>query len=300
MHIGFFADGPWALNFFKKVMQDDALVVDFVCLRNDKPDELLKQLAEDSGIDVFWHPHINDEDFLERLRGYHSDLFVSLFFDQIFKKEIISIPRLKTINCHAGKLPYYRGRSVLNWVLINDEKEFGITVHYMDEGIDTGDIILQRTFPISDEDTYRTLLERAYVECPAILYDAVKQIRCGCATTKKQSEINPAGAYCGMRRENDEIIDWNQTSREVFCFIRALTEPGPCACTYLNGNKIRIRSAREVPEAPTYKGIPGQVLLKAEDGVLIKTKDSYIKLTEYEGKLRPGDRLGPGNSAPNN
>jgi methionyl-tRNA formyltransferase len=63
-------------------------------------------------------------------------------FNQIFKSEIINLPRLKTINCHAGKLPFYRSRNILNWVLINDEKEFGITVHYVDEGIDTGDIIL--------------------------------------------------------------------------------------------------------------------------------------------------------------
>ena len=83
----------------------------------------------------------------------------------------MSLPKLKTINCHAGKLPFYRGRDILNWVLINDEKEFGITVHYMDEGIDTGDIILQRTFPITDEDSYKTLLERSYDECANILYN---------------------------------------------------------------------------------------------------------------------------------
>ena len=62
-----------------------------------------------------------------------------------------NMPPLKTINCHAGKLPFYRGRNILNWVLINDEREFGITVHYVDEGIDTGDIILQRVFPITDK-----------------------------------------------------------------------------------------------------------------------------------------------------
>ena len=71
-------------------------------------------------------------------------------FNQIFRKDIINLTPIGIINCHAGKLPFYRGRNILNWVLINDEKEFGITVHFVDEGIDTGDIILQKTFPITD------------------------------------------------------------------------------------------------------------------------------------------------------
>ena len=75
-------------------------------------------------------------------------------FDQIFKEEIINIPPLKIINCHAGKLPFYRGRNILNWALINDEKEFGITVHYVDFGIDTGDSILQKNYEITDDDDY--------------------------------------------------------------------------------------------------------------------------------------------------
>ena len=78
-------------------------------------------------------------------------------FNQIFKREMIDLPKYGTINCHAGKLPFYRGRNILNWALINDEKEFGITVHYMDEGIDTGDIIVQRTYPIGEEDDYGIL-----------------------------------------------------------------------------------------------------------------------------------------------
>ena len=90
-------------------------------------------------------------------------------FDQIFKSEIIYLSKHKIINCHAGKLPFYRGRNVLNWVLINDE-EFGITVHYVDEGIDTGDIILQKKFPISDQDNYKTLLEKSYRMCKYFIW----------------------------------------------------------------------------------------------------------------------------------
>ncbi|MEA1052839.1 formyltransferase family protein [Lamprobacter modestohalophilus] len=84
---------------------------------------------------------------------------------QIFKKSTIERLDLGAINCHAGKLPFYRGRNILNWALINDEEEFGITVHSVDTGVDTGDIIRQQCFPITDADDYSTLLERAYWLC---------------------------------------------------------------------------------------------------------------------------------------
>ena len=94
-------------------------------------------------------------------------------FNQIFKRQIIDLTRYKIINCHAGQLPFYRGRNILNWALINDESEFCITVHCVDEGIDTGDIILQDLHPIQDIDNYAMLLNRAYIECANILYKAV-------------------------------------------------------------------------------------------------------------------------------
>ena len=230
-------------------------------------------------------------EFLQILKGYPSELYVSMSFNQIFREDIRELPPLGIINCHAGRLPFYRGRNILNWVLINDEKEFGITVHYVDSGIDTGDILVQRTYGITDQDTYGTLLEKAYQECPSLLYKAIKQIQTGSAHPWKQDEISAAGLYCGVRRENDEILDWNQTSREIFNFIRGITKPGPCACSYCKGERIRFLSSVLVPDAPAYKGIPGQVLLKQPGYLLIKTKDSYIKITDYEGTVKVGDRM---------
>ena len=291
MRIGYFADGPWGHNAFEKIIGDESLAISFVCVRYDNQDEVLKAMADREGIPVLCTPNINSKSFLTLLKEYSAELFVSMSFNQIFRKDILKVPSMGIINCHAGKLPFYRGRNILNWALINDEKEFGITTHYVDEGIDTGDIILQKTFPITDEDTYKTLLEKAYIECPNILYQAIKQIQCGKVYVTKQEDIRKDGLYCGIRKAGDEIVDWNQTSREIFNFIRALTNPGPCACSYVNGEKIRFIAAEMIPDAPVYKGIPGQVLVKYSDSFLVKTKDSYIKITEYEGRVRVGDRL---------
>lgn len=291
LHIGYFADGKWGHEAFHKINADENLSIDFVCVRNDSPDPVLIRYAQENNIDVLHTPNINSDDFIKILEDYKSDLFVSMSFNQIFREKIRNLPLLSVINCHAGKLPYYRGRNILNWALINDEKEFGITVHYVDDGIDTGDVILQKTYPITDNDDYGTLLEVAYKGCSELLYEAIKQIQSGNVRRIEQASIDKNGFYCGMRRAGDEVLDWNQTSREIFNFIRAITCPGPCACSYTENGKVTFIRAELISGAPKYKGIPGQVLLKNKDYFLVKTKDSYIKVVEYEGKVRGGDRF---------
>ena len=156
--IGYFADGPWAQTLDLIISSKD-IELAFICARYPNYDLELEKKAKIIGIDFFIKKNINNSLFKEKLINYKCDLFVSMSFNQIFKKEIYSIPSNGTINCHAGKLPFYRGRNILNWALINDEKEFGITVHFIDEGIDTGDVILQKTFNINDSDNYKTLLK---------------------------------------------------------------------------------------------------------------------------------------------
>lgn len=293
MKIGYFGDGPWAHEAFKKLMNDKTIAVKFVTVRFDKKDPKLISMAEKCGVPVELSKNINSDEFLDRIGKYEADLFVSMSFDQIFKTKAINFPPLKTINCHAGKLPFYRGRNILNWALINDEKEFGITVHYMDEGVDTGDIILQRTYPITDEDDYSTLLHTAYAGCADVLYSAIKQIQNGTVKQVRQDDIDPVGMYCGIRRTGDEAINWNETSRTLFNFVRAICKPGPMATSTLNGKEIKINKVKEISGARTYIGTPGQILGKTERGFFVKTKDTFIEVAEfeYEGKIRVGDRM---------
>lgn len=297
MRIGYFADGVWGQNGLRRLAELPEVEIAFVCLRFDAPDQALKQMAEDRGIDVLIHPNVNADDFFERLETYHIDLLVSLSFNQIFQSRILEYPRYHAINCHAGKLPFYRGRNILNWALINDEREFGITVHYIDTGIDTGDIIEQRTFPITDGDTYQTLLSVAHRECPALLASAVQKIMDGTATRHPQREIHPVGMYCGQRTTGDERLKWDQTSRQVFNFVRAICAPGPGARSLVRHGEqtfeIRIERTRMIPDAPVYAGIPGQVLYRTGDGFVVKTQDSFLEVTEYQAEqnIRVGDRL---------
>lgn len=293
--IGYFADGPWAYEAFQKFKQDCTIEIGFICIRYNQRDLALIECGKKYGIDVIWSENINSDEFLQKIEGYHVDIFVSMSFNQIFKERMINFPKYKTINCHAGKLPFYRGRNVLNWVLINDEKEFGITCHYVDEGIDTGDIILQGTYQITDEDDYSTLLSRAYTGCAEVLYDSVKAIQNGTNNRIPQSSIDAVGIYCGGRMIGDEIINWNQGSRDIFNFVRAICRPGPQATCYLNNSKVLINKVRMVEGAHIYKGIPGQVLGKTKNGWYVKTADSMVEILEYdsEEKIKVGSRLKP-------
>jgi len=293
MRIGYFADGPWGQLALKKILADDSLRVIFITLRYNNPDKRIVKIAKEHSIPIEQSKNINSAEYLNRISKYNAEIFVSMSFDQIFKAETYNIPVFKTINCHAGKLPYYRGRNILNWALINDEKEFGITVHYVDEGIDTGDIILQDIYPITDEDDYGTLLNRAYDGCADILYRAIKKIQDNSVTRVKQKDISPVGMYCGKRDVGDEILNWNQTSREVFNFVRAISKPGPQARSWIDGKEIQINKVRLIEGAPIYKNNPGQILQKTKSGFLVKTKDTFVEVIEYtfDGKIKVGSRL---------
>jgi len=291
--IGYFGDGVWAHEAFKMLAADSQVDIAFVCVRFDSEDTRLRELAEKEGIEVLKEKDVNNPEFVESMKKRGCDLFVSMSFNQIFKKEMIEMPRLKTIKCHAGKLPFYRGRNVLNWALINGENEFGITIHYIDEGIDTGDILLQRTYRIEDNDTYATLLKKAHIECAALLYEAICMIKDGTVKRIKQSDIDPTGSYCRRRKDGDEFIDWNKSSREITDFIRAICSPGPMARSLINGKIVKINAAALTIGKDLSESVPGQVLSVEHDRAIIRTKDSAVSLTEYEieGGLKTGDRL---------
>ena len=292
LKIGYFADGPWSHNAFLKIINDSRFEIKFIIPRFNSNDKTLLNFSQKYKIDYIELNDVNSETSLKKLANYSCDIFVSMSFNQIFRQKIINLTPTGIINCHAGKLPLYRGRNILNWVLINDEKEFGITVHFIDEGIDTGDVIYQKTFSISDSDNYNSLLKIAHIECAKILHKSLIKIVNDNYSRINQDSINPNGFYCGIRGKGDEIINWNNKSRVIFNFIRALVNPGPVAKTFHKKNEIIINNSKFLKHAPKYIGTPGQVLSKTKNGFLIKTKDTFIEISEIVGKIKVGDKLG--------
>lgn len=299
MKIIYFADGPWAHLAFDRIVEQ-GIKISLMVLRYETKDPVLQAKAKEHNIECTWTKNVNDSDFRNLLESTGTKLAVSMSFNQIFKRDLIDIFPLGLINCHAGKLPLFRGRNVLNWALINGEKEIGVTCHYVDEGVDSGDIISQKTFPILMEDDYGSILEKAYNQCADVLIHSINLIKKGNVESKPQPQT---GTYFIGRKNGDEFINWNWDSERIYNFVRAITVPGPCARTWIefdnNYHLVIIEKVSLIPDAISHISVCGGINGKSAKGnPIVKTGDTSIEILEYEivhpkkTNLRIGDRLG--------
>jgi methionyl-tRNA formyltransferase len=280
MHIGFFGDGRWAHRAIESIVETSDLGVAYIVARYPNADPILKEWSNELGVPFLAPKNVNASTFLKRLKELKADVNVSVSYDQILRREAIHVATEGFINCHAGALPFYRGRNILNWALINGEDRFGVTVHYVDEGIDTGDIITQRFGVITPLDTYASLLDQAVELCADALIDALHKVKDDSFSATPQEQIHPVGFYCSNRREGDEWIDWSWSTERIYNTIRALVPPGPGARTLHDGHPIVITSAEKILHAPSYIDRPGTVVGKNAEGIIVKTGDTSLKITE--------------------
>ena len=291
MKIGYFADGIWAHRALDKILDSERIQVAFIVARFDTADPVLRQYATRRDIPFMVDKNVNSEGFLALVRQHAPDLNVSMSFNQILKTDLIHSAPLGFINCHAGALPYYRGRNILNWALINGETRCGVTVHHIDEGIDTGDIVVQRFVEIGPEDDYQSVLDQAVTVCAEALFEALTLIAAGNAPRIPQTSIHPVGFYCSRRFAGDEWLDWSWNTQRIHNFVRAISPPGPGARTLLRGDEIAIVKTKLIADAPSYLDKPGAVVGRNEKGCIVKTGDTTICVTEI-AELRSGAALG--------
>lgn len=281
MKIGFFGDGPWAERALLPLAQDPRYTIVFVAVRASRPDPNLTEMAKRRGIPLLCPVSVNSDESLAEIGGFGADLHVSMSYDQILRAPILKLPPRGTLNCHAGALPFYRGRNPLTWAIINGEQEFGVTVHWVDLGIDTGDIVRQVKTPIKASDTYATLLASAAKLCASTLVRAISDVYEGTDQRIVQSTIDPVGMYCCRRREGDEEIDWTSSTVSIERFVRALMPPGPGARTLWKDAPYAILAAEKIDRARPYAGSAGEVIGRDSDGILVKSGDTFVRLTRW-------------------
>ncbi len=293
LRVGFFGDGEWAVKSLDRLVRSPDAEVLFVCLRHGSPDEALGAAADRVGVPIIDLPDVNSASSIRVLTDYACDVFVSMSFDQIMRRRMFSLPPLGTINCHAGMLPFYRGRSVLNWALINGEDRIGVTVHLVDDGVDTGDILVQHVIEITDRDDYGTLLERGSDACADAVEEAVTRLANGSITPVAQSSIDQFGSYFTRRVPGDERIDWTRPSRDVVNLVRGVAPPGPGALASIGPDEWRILRAVNHVEAAPWRMVCGAVLPSAPGTFRVKTGDTFVDVIEWTGPRRPrvGERF---------
>ncbi|MCX8130819.1 MAG: methionyl-tRNA formyltransferase [Clostridia bacterium] len=250
----------------------------------DTTDEWYKgvdEVAQKHSILVFKEKNINNTDFVVTVRKMSPELIVVVNFDQILKEEIISIPIKGCINTHASLLPKYRGRAPLNWAIINGEKETGVTVHYINKGIDTGDIIVQVSIDIEENDYIEDILGKVKKVYSYIVKDSVEKIIKGTVVPIKQ-DIS-SGCYCSKRTPKDGQINWDKPAIQIYNLIRATSEPYPGSYTYYNGFKVIIWKAELAEQDQKHREYKnGKVLEVRDNHILVKSVGNNLKITKYD------------------
>lgn len=279
MRIMLYGDGVWAANSLERLYDQQHSIVGVV-VRSKPSDTAMEETARKLGIPLFQPRQVNAPDFIEKVKSIAPDLCLSISYNQILRRPLLETARLGFINFHAGKLPYYRGRNVINWAIINGETEIGLTAHLIDEGIDTGDILLQKTLPIYWTDGYGEVLNRVVAAFPEFVLEAVEAFASGKIIPKPQAHL--PGTYFSGREDGDEWLDWSDTSFNLYNKVRAIKRPGPGARTLIGDRVAIIWRVAYDASLPKYIATPGQIVGRNVDGAIIKTGDSTLLIQEVQ------------------
>jgi len=221
----------------------------------------IAQWAQDNRISVFAPEDPNGQEFISILSGLKPDLFVLSAYGHILSGELLKVPRLGGINIHPSLLPKYRGAAPIQRAIMAGEKKTGITIFFMDEKVDHGDIILMKELDIEPMDTSGSLSERLSLMASDLIVDVIKSIAQGSYSTFKQDE--KAMSYAQKIRKEELIINWSDSTEKIFNLIRALS-PNPGARTTFRDKELIIVEA-----------MPGDK--KTESGIChIENRNLYV------------------------
>jgi methionyl-tRNA formyltransferase len=261
----------------------------------------LKVFAASHRIPVFQPERVRSPEFLDLFGRLAVDLVVVVAFGQILPKEMLEQPGLGCINVHPSLLPRYRGAAPLNWTIIRGETLTGVTIMQMDEGMDSGDILLQEETAIGPQETVGDLHDRLAVRGAQLLVETIEKIEKG--TIRRIPQDHAAATFAPRLKKEDGLIHWGADVWEIVRLIRGLS-PAPCAYTFFEGKILRIFQAVGI-DTPS-PALPGALLI-SENELIVSAGNGMVSLlnVQLEGKkrmpiheflrgcrLKTGDRLG--------
>ncbi|MFI9506263.1 methionyl-tRNA formyltransferase [Nocardia sp. NPDC052566] len=230
----------------------------------------VEELAREHGIPVHLTERA-DEATIDLVKRAEPDVIVVNSWYTWMPAELYNLPPHGTLNLHDSLLPKFTGFSPVLWALISGESETGLTVHRMDEGLDTGDILVQRALPIGPRDTGTELVLRGMELIPDAVREALAALESGTAAWRPQNKAERT--YFHKRSDRDSRIDWTWSATDLERFVRALSEPYPRAFTFYRGERIEVLEA-SVSEA-RYGGTPGRVIVQEGGGAVVTGSDAH-------------------------
>ncbi len=239
----------------------------------------VKSESMEAGLDVIQPERVNDAGFIEELRSLSADIIVTAAYGQILPSEIIDMPDKGCINIHPSLLPKYRGASPVNQAIIDGEVETGVTTMLMDEGMDTGDILLQKSIGILPDETAGGLSGRLSEAGAGLMLETLEELEKGGIVPRPQ---NGDASFAPLRKKSDGLIQWARTARELYDFTRGMN-PWPCAHTFLGSDMIKILRT----EAVDGDGEAGTVIRVDKKALVAGTGSGLLSILEVQP---PGKR----------
>jgi len=241
----------------------------------------VKQAALALGHDVSQPKSVRDAAFLEHLAEIRPDMIVVIAYGQILPKPLLDLPRFGCVNIHGSLLPKYRGPAPIQRTVINGEAETGVTAMQMDEGLDTGDILLAARTPILSEDTAGTLHDRLAEMGAALLLETLDRIETGRIHPVPQ---DPALAtYAPLLRKTDGHIDWSLDAAAIDRLVRGM-DPWPGTYAFMGDKRLKIFKVRTVPgPPPASRKAPGTVLASFSGELRVAAGKDALSILELQG-----------------
>ncbi len=230
------------------------------------------------GLPVAQPQAIQDLSFIHQVRALEPDLFVVVALGQILPQVLLDIPPLGTINIHGSLLPRYRGPAPIQWALINNEQETGITTMLMDKGLDTGDILMTASTRITSDDTSATVHDRLADMGAELLIKTIEGIAAQAIIARPQDHA--LATYAPLLKKSDGRIDWKKPAPLIEAFIRGMT-PWPGAFTVRDNKRLKIFRAQAIPQETTQA--PGTVIQGFSDELRIATGQGSLSICEIQG-----------------
>jgi len=242
-----------------------------------------KVIAEDAEIPVLQPTKIKTEEFRNGLLTYQPDLFVVAAYGRILPPSILDLAPMGCINVHGSLLPKYRGAAPIQWAVINRDKEVGVTIIQMNEGMDTGDILLKSAIEPAENETAGSLFDKLAQLGSETLLKAVKGLKEGTVIPIPQEHEQATNAP--MFTKNDGCISWDKNAGELEGLIRGL-DPWPTAFCFLDGKRLRLFSPEVIHKDSDLA--PGSVIQADKRGILISCGTNCLLIREIqpEGKKR--------------
>jgi methionyl-tRNA formyltransferase len=247
----------------------------------------VKVLAARQRLPVLQPERARSESFVEALKQLRPDLIVVAAYGQILPRPILELPRFGCLNVHTSLLPKYRGAAPIQWAILNDETETGVTIMKMDEGLDTGDILTQQTTPITASDDAQTLHGRLAALGAALLVKTIPDYVAGKITPRTQPA--DAASYARKITKEDGHLDWNLPARALWNRVRGLV-PWPGAYTVLDAQlKKQLLKIWQAEVIESRGGAPGHVLSADKNGVVVACGEGALRILSLQ--LEGGKRL---------